>query len=554
MSHFISISYLRRGAVFIGALALGSVGLMSVRQARAEETGAKNYVAASVHLEPGLACNLFQPGTDPAKGIPVNTDDDGYARFYAVKAASGDAVHALTVECKDAAGKKSSASVDLTSAETFAPRPLNLAAEKGVDRPALKGDPQSLSQAELIQSGYGLRPDRAKNPAAYARWLAAATKPGRMLEAKHPDLHSHTVTSTTGPWWVGSVLTGAPEYLFTEATLNVPKGIPGGDGTTTTEIAIWNGLGGFGTGSGLIQGGVNVYTSPTAAAYGTWREYCCGDPNSNGYGGNFTPSPGDEIFSEEWYCDSKGNVNINGGYGCTYLYNMNSGAILNCTSSTGSPCWSVKALPLCSANPPNTKNCMTLGQAAEFIIENQSPQVSSSSTAFTDFTPKVTIAGSAESSKTNTESQNVSTDSNVFLLTDFTKTTTHIVVSLAAPDQTIFSIEPTQPSFPLYCQGPLVTSGSLNPQTPFKWAKEGAGAANPGPGECAWADRGPRGTEIKSGDGNVISGILNQLANLGAGKFSEIGVYRDPNVSNDLVVTQLVGIVTPPFSAKPVLP
>jgi hypothetical protein len=115
-------------------------------------------------------------------------------------------------------------------------------------------------------------------------------------------------------------------------------------------------------------------------------------------------------------------------------------------------------------------------------------------------------------------------------------------------------MEPTQPSFPLYCQGPLSTSASLEPQTPFKWAKEGAGAASPGKGECAWADRGPRSIEIKSGGGNVIYGFLNQLANLPDGKFSEIGVYRDPNVDNDMVVTQLVGFVTPPFSPKPVLP
>lgn len=197
---------------------------------------------------------------------------------------------------------------------------------------------------------------------------------------------------------------------------------------------------------------------------------------------------------------------------------------------------------------------MTLGKAAEFIVENQSPQVSSTSTAFTDFSGTLTISGSAESLKTNTESQTVSTDPSVYVLTDFTKTTSHVVVSLTSPNQTIFRMEPTQPSFPLYCQGPLSTSASLNPQTAFKWAQKGAGAANPGPGECAWADRGPRSVEIKAGGGNIISGFLNQLANLPAGKFSEIGVYRDPSVGNDLLVTQLVGFVAPPFSANPVLP
>jgi subtilase family serine protease len=105
-------------------------------------------------------------------------------------------------------------------------------------------------------------------------------------------------------------------------------------------------------------------------------------------------------------------------------------------------------------------------------------------------------------------------------------------------------------SYPLYCQGPLVTTSGL---TSFKWASQGAGAAKPGPGQCAWADRAPRGTEIKSGNSNVISGTLNQVASLPAGKFAEIGVYNSPN-GHDMVVTQVVGLVSPPFSSSPVLP
>ena len=206
-------------------------------QATANATAAltsptKSYAAASVHALPALECKLCPIGTDPSKGIPVSTDDDGYARFHAVRPTAGDAVQRLTLDCKDAAGKTSSYSVDLTSSDTFTPRPLNLANERGVDRPALKGDPLSYTQSELIQAGYGLRPDPVKDAAAYARWLAAASKPGRMLEAKHPDLHSQTVTSITSPWWVGSVLTGAPNYISTEATSTT--GIPGGDATTTT--------------------------------------------------------------------------------------------------------------------------------------------------------------------------------------------------------------------------------------------------------------------------------------------------------------------------------
>jgi hypothetical protein len=48
------------------------------------------------------------------------------------------------------------------------------------------------------------------------------------------------------------------------------------------------------------------------------------------------------------------------------------------------------------------------------------------------------------------------------------------------------------PAHPLYCAGPLTTGAPFGGETttPFQWASVGAGAANPTPGQCAWADRG----------------------------------------------------------------
>ena len=280
----------------------------------------KSYSPASVYVSPGLQCKLYPNGGEPSAGLTVHSDDDGYARFHAVRARSGDMVLQLNLDCTDPAGNFSAHSVDLTSDDTFVPRPLNLANERGVDRPALTGDPLSYTQSELIKRAYGPRPDPEKDAVAYSRWLAAASVSGRLLEAQGPTpSHSNTVYTTTAPAWTGSVLTGAPNYISTYAVFNVPFGIPSGDETTSTEIAIWNGLGGFGTGSGLIQGGVGLQTTPNAAVYYTWREYCCGDGNSNGYGGNFTPAPNDKIFSVQWYCDANGILNLNGGYGCSFL-------------------------------------------------------------------------------------------------------------------------------------------------------------------------------------------------------------------------------------------
>lgn len=114
------------------------------------------------------------------------------------------------------------------------------------------------------------------------------------------------------------------------------------------------------------------------------------------------------------------------------------------------------------------------------------------------------------------------------------------------------------PSFPLYCQGPLMTTSHSSPPPPpsvptltkFKWANVGAGAQPPAPGECAWADRGVRPEEIVNSveaHGNAIcdnSGIVNGLA---AGKYLEVGVYRDPAKNNCIAtfVRQNIAAFTP---------
>jgi Tectonin domain len=448
----------------------------------------KSYTAASVYASPGLECKLYPTGSAPSTGLTVYTDDDGYARFHAVRAAAGDAVHQLNMDCTDSAGHSSSYSVDLTSNDTFAPRPLNLANELGIDRPALKGDPLSYTQSELIKAGYGVRPDPKKDAAAYSRWLVAASVSGRQLTARRPTpSYSHTVYTATGRPWTGSVLTGAPLYVYTEAQFNVPFAIPGGDetggATTGTKIAIWNGLGGFdGAGSGLIQGGVDIRTTPTLATYGTFREFCCGDNNYYANGSGFTPNAGDQIYSQQWYCDAYGNENLNGGYGCSFLEDETLGAVFSCVEANESPCSSVAALPLCSVSP-GTLNCMTLGQSAEFVIENITPELAAGwnkattytpgqivdygdepyiclgtntneappnnpaswafyppLTPFTDFTPQVNMQGEAFSLQKQTY-EAVNLDPVVYLLTDFTNYTSHMNVSVSETSEyTYFSV------------------------------------------------------------------------------------------------------------------
>jgi hypothetical protein len=112
------------------------------------------------------------------------------------------------------------------------------------------------------------------------------------------------------------------------------------------------------------------------------------------------------------------------------------------------------------------------------------------------------------------------------------------------------------PAFPLYCAGPLITGAASGGETttPFQWASVGAGVANPAPGQCVWADRAPRGSEILAGGGNVICDFSSAMKSVATGTFIEIGVARDPLVNNCLHLARYLGPASPPFSGVPALP
>jgi hypothetical protein len=399
--------------------------------------------AAAVHAKPGLTCKLHAAGRKAEEGLTLVTDDDGYARFYALKVKAGDPDRKQLLACRDESGATSTYAVDLGAPETFTPHPIDLKGERGRDRPALQGDPMSRSQEELIEQGYGLRPDPAREPAGYAAWLLAASQPARMLEIKRIVDQKRGPMTISAPEWTGSVLTGAWSYVAVQSFMNVPTAIPGGDGTVNTAVMLWNGLGGFGTGSGLIQSGAALFTTRVTAAYATWREYCCNDPNGVTFPGAFVPDPQDLLFVQNWYCDGQGKVDLNGGFGCSFVQDLTSGALLNCTS-TITTCPAAQANPLCSTSP--VPNCMRLGFSAELIIEHASDQLQPPFVAFTDFKPSVIMNGFATSTggigANGNIPEDIATSPAVFLLTDFTNSSTQIDVTLGPPYLTCFTIYP----------------------------------------------------------------------------------------------------------------
>jgi Peptidase A4 family len=239
-------------------------------------------------------------------------------------------------------------------------------------------------------------------------------------------------------------LTGTPTYTESQATFVVPTAIPGGDGTSNTLTAIWTGLGGYGTQGGLIQGGIEMNTSSSAANYWSFVEYCCGDP---GLTSSFIPNPGDTIFVQEWYCDANGllnaDANANGGYGCSFIHDVTTGALMSCTSATD---------PTCTSVPPLKQPNWIIGNSADFVMELQDYPT------FTDF-GTVSMSGEAASSS---GWKTISTDSSVIMLTDFTPITNpvHVVVTLDSPD--IVNFTALQGCFPTTCEALGAICGTVN--------------------------------------------------------------------------------------------
>ena len=228
---------------------------------------------ASFPVPAGSSCVLHPDGnSDPAQSIPVRADADGVARFQAVRPAQQDSVDRLALDCTDANGISQTNLVDLRSEATFAPRAFDPAVANLDYRPALSADPLSYTPQELIQGGYGLRPDPVQNPDGYQRWLAAASKPAYRLHsirsagpssasrraAPRPAPQSTAppidagVSTNPSYFWTGPVLQGSYKknatsaltysYVLNEATFNVPIVTPGGFGTGATAMTVWNGL------------------------------------------------------------------------------------------------------------------------------------------------------------------------------------------------------------------------------------------------------------------------------------------------------------------------
>jgi hypothetical protein len=417
------------------------------KKAAPEPDGRAQFEPASVAVAAGSNCILHPPGNqDPKESIHVNADEDGVARFLAVRPGLPNSVERLALDCTGANRRTRTYSVDLRSDATFTPRPFDPSRTTLAVRPALTGDPRRFSQEELVKAGYGLRPDPADSPDAYQRWLAAASvsvhklridrtlapflisRQRELKPSEQAPVLNAKVYKVPSSGWTGAILQGSYQkkakaaetisYGANEASVVVPKVTPG----PTTAMTIWNGL------DNVFQAIVDVTSTKTAAYFGIHRQSF--DPHNEGTdtaGTRFTPASGDLIYIEEWYCNAKGGLDLNGGYECSYMLDLNQGTLWECDQAESSDCpsYTLKASDLGNGK---------LGFQAEFIIEDDTNQVDKDSEEWPIFSP-VTMIGSAtvikgDGVKGSDKFVATNTDPTVVLLTDNNKSNRHLRITL----------------------------------------------------------------------------------------------------------------------------
>ena len=150
------------------ACLLGFLGISGSAQPMSAPApgGGARFEPASIPVPAGNTCAHYTEGNpDPQQTIAVSADEDGVVRFMAVRPTMPDSVVRLTLDCTDPSGSPQNYSVDLRSEDAFRPRPFDPSLTNLTFRPALARDPLSYTQQELIQGGYGFRPDPNQNAA-----------------------------------------------------------------------------------------------------------------------------------------------------------------------------------------------------------------------------------------------------------------------------------------------------------------------------------------------------------------------------------------------------
>jgi hypothetical protein len=331
------------------------------------QSGVESDVA--MHATPEAEC-VLRDDSDPTQSIRVVADDLGDVSFHVRPRAPGTSA-SLRLECTDAAGARSVTPLSfrtVATASEASPPPVSSLAKRPV-RPALTGDPASRSNEEIVALGLPPRPDRARDPAAYARWLAFVSRDTIKMPAPkrfhdggaHPAAMGRTSEGVSSNWSgvvqsrpiahgpYGDSLAGTPfERVSGEWTVPAVTS----NSTSFTGAAIWIGLGGWyhvteikplglvrpvfttvgDANTALMQLGTQQSTAlfpwGWVTVYSAFTEFWTNDgkSDSNAQTLNLAVRPGDRIIANLDSTDG-GSISIPGGtHASSYVFNETTGA------------------------------------------------------------------------------------------------------------------------------------------------------------------------------------------------------------------------------------
>jgi hypothetical protein len=318
---------------------------------------------------PDAVCILrLEDETNPDRQMKIYADDDGLIRFYVQPSTESEAVARFVIEC-EADGKATRYPLELRphfKPTTEMPRPpvepYKPPREGARVRPALLADDLlRLSNRELVERGYPIRPNPEQAPGAFNTWRRAVSTPTTVIEPRQvarPDIsraqpptftplpplppQGPQITSTSNDHWCGFQLDygdGNVPFDLVTGTWVVPNlalkvsgyGFPG-ELLESMYSACWIGLDGsvFLPNDPLVQAGTehdifvatdNQGSVYTFTNYSAWTEIYPQQPSSYTIT-NFPVNAGDEIYAQIWIGDEDSGPNLQGAFAFFYLANL----------------------------------------------------------------------------------------------------------------------------------------------------------------------------------------------------------------------------------------
>jgi hypothetical protein len=210
------------------------------------------------------------------------------------------------------------------------------ASHPGTSRPPLSGDPMSYTSGELLERGYGRRPDPNKDSARYAKWLQRAQRPGTIVPTtsiESSDSNGPNANPHYNPGWSGAVDTdpNGGEFVDAWAQFNVPQAFAVNTFQNHSTASTWAGIGGtqgLGANTPLWQAGVAEWTDTVlwvqTSNYSAWWQLA-GTTGQNNV--SLDVNNGNDFYAEAWICDSSNSwldtytTNPN-AYLCYYMENI----------------------------------------------------------------------------------------------------------------------------------------------------------------------------------------------------------------------------------------